>query len=95
MIENLEDLTLSGRQGFVSYMIKANHRVQHLSLVADVTFLRTRGCRFHSSVVFPCLLLKVPSRYTVPLREGIDFHDLVQGDGTMFETDLDNMGEKK
>ena len=34
----------------------------------------------------------MPSRYTVPLREGIDFRDLVQGDGTMFETDLDNMG---
>lgn len=49
VIENLEDLTLTSRQGFM------------------------------------------PSRYTVPLREGIDFRDLVQGDGTMFETDLDNM----
>ena len=37
-------------------------------------------------------LNQMPSRYTVPLREGIDFRDLVQGDGTMFETDLDNMG---
>ncbi|KAK2574428.1 FK506-binding protein 6 [Acropora cervicornis] len=49
VIENLQDLTLTSREGFV------------------------------------------PSRYTVPLREGIDFNDLVQGDGTMFETDLANM----
>jgi len=27
------------------------------------------------------------------LRESIDFNDLVQGDGTMFETDLANMGK--
>jgi len=27
----------------------------------------------------------------VPLREGIDLHDLVQGDGTMFETDLEHL----
>ncbi|KAJ7378740.1 Inactive peptidyl-prolyl cis-trans isomerase fkbp6 [Desmophyllum pertusum] len=33
----------------------------------------------------------VPNRYTVPLRQAIDINDLVQGDGTMFETDLDNM----
>lgn len=51
VIENLQDLTLTSREGFV------------------------------------------PSRYTVPLREGIDFNDLVQGDGTMFETDLANLAE--
>ena len=39
-------------------------------------------------------LLKVPNRYTVPLRQGIDLQDLITGDGTMFETDLDNYGEK-
>ncbi|XP_078363308.1 inactive peptidyl-prolyl cis-trans isomerase FKBP6-like isoform X2 [Oculina patagonica] len=49
VIDRLEDLALSGREGYV------------------------------------------PNRYTVPLREGIDINDLVQGDGTMFETDLDNM----
>jgi len=38
--------------------------------------------------------LKVPNRYTVPLRQGIDLQDLITGDGTMFETDLDNYGEK-
>lgn len=38
-------------------------------------------------------LLKVPNRYTVPLRQGIDLRDIT-GDGTMFETDLDNYGEK-
>lgn len=48
VIENLEDLTLTSREGYV------------------------------------------PNRYTVPLRQGIDLHDLVSGDGTMFETDLDN-----
>lgn len=43
---------------------------------------------------FVCLFLgsQVPNRYTVPLRRGIDINDLVQGDGTMFETDLDSMG---
>ena len=49
-------------------------------------------CSIHSSACFFCLF-KVPSRYTVPLRQGIDIQDLVQGDGTMFETDLENMGE--
>lgn len=48
----------------------------------------------NSHLLFSALLLKVPNRYTVPLREGIDLHDLVQGDGTMFETDLENMGKK-
>lgn len=49
VIENLEDLTLTSREG--GY---------------------------------------VPNRYTVPLRQGIDLQDLITGDGTMFETDLDN-----
>ena len=39
-------------------------------------------------------LLKVPNRYKVPLRQEIDLQDLISGDGTMFETDLDNYGEK-
>lgn len=35
----------------------------------------------------------VPNRYTVPLKQGIDINDLIQGDGSMFETDLSNMGK--
>ncbi|CAH3148927.1 unnamed protein product, partial [Porites evermanni] len=53
VIENLEDLTLTSREG--GY---------------------------------------VPNRYTVPLRQGIDLQDLITGDGTMFETDLDNYESK-
>lgn len=35
VIENLEDLTLSRREGFVSYMLKANNRGEQLILVAE------------------------------------------------------------
>lgn len=49
----------------------------------------------HVRLIFASdFLLKVPNRYTVPLRQGIDLQDLITGDGTMFETDLDNYGEK-
>ncbi|RMX50984.1 hypothetical protein pdam_00013917 [Pocillopora damicornis] len=33
----------------------------------------------------------VPNRYTVPLTQGIDINDLIRGDGSMFETDLNDM----
>ena len=39
------------------------------------------------------MLLQVPNRYTVPLTQGIDINDLIRGDGSMFETDLNDMGK--
>ena len=93
VIDRLEDLALSGREGYVCIFFNNESN--------ESTPNYTRPFCAHMKVAHVCfdnnflsvVCLQVPNRYTVPLRQGIDINDLIQGDGTMFETDLDNMGK--
>lgn len=69
VIENLEDLTLSRREGFVSYMLKANNRGEHLILVAEWRMMVSAevhtcmcmwacSCQFIHSSVFSLLAVE-------------------------------------